>query len=203
VVFVADDLASWLIGLIADAGRKKLTTVLFGTDQERALRSAATAAVQLTASELRPDDDEQAEQVALVISQVFSKPVPDALLTRHKTMTEALQRGIGGQLAVLDDASLTGTGQPAAKALGASGAVLAEKLTDHLLWQIVVRRSRGGPLQPLANQLNHERTRLQDQQLMTRCARLAARSWRPSPGRMLPVPRSKPARRRRQMLRCT
>jgi hypothetical protein len=64
VVFVADDLASWLVGLIADAGRKRLTTALFGTDQERALRSAATAAVQLTASDLRPDDDEQAEQAA-------------------------------------------------------------------------------------------------------------------------------------------
>lgn len=80
VVFVADDLASWLIGLIADAGRKRLTTALLGTDQERALRSAATAAVQLTASELRPDDDEQAEQVALETSQVFGNPVPDAPL---------------------------------------------------------------------------------------------------------------------------
>lgn len=109
VVFVADDLASWLIGLIADAGRKRLTTALFGADQERALRSAATAAVRLTASELRPDEDEQAERVALVISQVFSKPVPDAPLAGHKTVTEALRRGIAEQLAVLDDASLTGT----------------------------------------------------------------------------------------------
>ena len=93
MVFVADDLASWLIGLIADAGRKRLTTALFATDQERALRLATTVAVQLTASELRPDDDEQAEQMALVISQVFSKPVPDAPLAGHMTVTEALQRG--------------------------------------------------------------------------------------------------------------
>ena len=134
---------------------------MFGTDQERALRSAATAAVQLTASELRPDDDEQAEQVALVISQVFSKPVPDAQLTGHKTVTEALQRGIAGELAVLDDASLTDTGQSAADVLGTSGTVLAETLTNHLLWQILVRGSRGGPLQPLADQLNHEMTRQQ------------------------------------------
>jgi hypothetical protein len=52
VVFVADDLAAWLIGLLADAGRKKLTALVFGTDQERALRSAATAAVWLTAEEM-------------------------------------------------------------------------------------------------------------------------------------------------------
>lgn len=51
VVFVADDLGAWLIGLLADAGRKKLTTFVLGTDQERALRSAAKAAVQLTAAE--------------------------------------------------------------------------------------------------------------------------------------------------------
>src|SRR5262249_55758603 len=136
-------------------------TAFFGTDQERALRSAATAAVQLTASELSPDDDEQAEQVALVVSQVFGEPVPDASLARHKTVTEALQRGIAEQLAILDDASLTGTGQSAADVLGASGAVLAEKLTDNLLWQIVARGARGGPLQPLADQLNHEMTRQQ------------------------------------------
>ena len=41
VVFVADDLAAWLVGLLADAGRKKLTTLVLGTDQERALRQAA------------------------------------------------------------------------------------------------------------------------------------------------------------------
>ena len=50
VVFVADDLAAWLIGLLADTGRKKLTTLVLGTEQERALRSAATAAVRLTAA---------------------------------------------------------------------------------------------------------------------------------------------------------
>jgi len=27
VVFVADDLGAWLVGLLADAGRKKLTTL--------------------------------------------------------------------------------------------------------------------------------------------------------------------------------
>jgi hypothetical protein len=34
MVFVADDLGAWLVGLLADAGRKKLTTLVLGTDQE-------------------------------------------------------------------------------------------------------------------------------------------------------------------------
>lgn len=63
-VFVADDLAAWLVSLLADAGRKKLTSLVIGTEQERALRSAATAAVRHTAGEVRPGD---AEHVALVI----------------------------------------------------------------------------------------------------------------------------------------
>jgi hypothetical protein len=46
MAFVADDLAAWLIGILADRGRKRLTTVLLGTDQERALhqgRGTATS----------------------------------------------------------------------------------------------------------------------------------------------------------------
>jgi hypothetical protein len=54
VVFVAGDLLAWLVGLLADAGRKNLTTWVPGDDQERALRQAATTAVKLTAAELRP-----------------------------------------------------------------------------------------------------------------------------------------------------
>ena len=50
--------------------------------------------------------------MALVISQVFSEPVPDAPLAGQETVLEALQAGIAGQLAVLDDASLTGRGSP-------------------------------------------------------------------------------------------
>ena len=53
VVFVADDLLAWLVGPLADAGRKKLTTWVLGDDQERALRQAATTAVKLTAAEFR------------------------------------------------------------------------------------------------------------------------------------------------------
>jgi hypothetical protein len=165
VAFVADDLGAWLVGLLADRGRKKLTTLILGPEQERALRSAATAAVELLGRELRPGDAEQAEYVALVISQVFSEPLPAASLARHQTMLEALQAGIAGQLAVLDDANLTGQDQSSADLLGVPGRVLAEKLTTDLVREIVVRGSRGGPLEPLAAQLNHDVTHLQGQQI--------------------------------------
>src|SRR5580693_9190135 len=64
VVFVADDLAAWLIGMLADAGRKKLTTLVLGSDQERALRQAAAAAIESTAAELDPSGGERAGQLA-------------------------------------------------------------------------------------------------------------------------------------------
>ena len=56
VVFVVDDLAGWLVGLLADAGRKKLTTLVLGDAQERALQQAASAAVQDTAGLLLRGD---------------------------------------------------------------------------------------------------------------------------------------------------
>src|SRR6185437_762912 len=146
MVFIADDLAAWLTGLLADAGRKKLTEFVLGTDQERALRSAATAAVQRTAVELWPGDAQRAEHLAIVVSQVFGEPVPDGPLTGHTTVLEAVHAGIAGQLAVLDDAGLTGTGMSSADVLEVPGRVLADKLTSHLLREIVMRGSRGGPL---------------------------------------------------------
>jgi hypothetical protein len=157
VVFVADDLAAWLVGLLADAGRKKLTALALGSDQERALQKAATVAVQDTAAELSPSA-EQARQSAMVISEVFRQPVPDVPSTRPATLLERLAAGIARQLAVLDDAGLTGTGQSSADVLGVPGTVLAEKLTDHLIREIMFRGSGGGPLTPLADQLNHDLT---------------------------------------------
>ena len=71
MVFVADDLGAWLVGLLADAGRKRLTALVVGSDQERALRQAATAAVQATAEVLSPSDAERTAQIAMVISEVF------------------------------------------------------------------------------------------------------------------------------------
>ncbi len=166
MVFVADDLAAWLVGLLADAGHKKLTNLILGGDQERALRSAATAAVQRTANELRPGDEQRAQQLAMVISEVFStgSAVP---MAGDTTVLEALQAGIAEQLAVLDDASLTGTGQSSADVLAVPAGLLAAKLTRYLLREIITRGARGGPLFPLASQLNDEVTHLQGQRIET------------------------------------
>ena len=60
VVFVADALGGWLVGQLADAGRKKLTELVLGSEQERALRRAADAAVWATAEEVSPSGGEQA-----------------------------------------------------------------------------------------------------------------------------------------------
>jgi hypothetical protein len=173
VVFVADDLAAWLTGVLADAGRKKLTALVLGTDQERALRQAATAAVQRTAAQLRPGDEAQAAELAMVVSEVFHEPVPRAPLAGHATVLEALDAGIAGQLAVLDDASLTGTGQSSADVLGVSGSVVAGALTGHLLREIVTRGAGDGPLFSLASQLNGDVTHLQGQRLEAMLGQLA------------------------------
>jgi NB-ARC domain len=165
VVFFVDALGGWLIGLLADAGRKKLTTLVLGSEQERALRSAARAAVRRTAADLRPGNDEQAAQLAAVVSEVFGKPVPGSRLAEHATMLGALQAGIAEQLAVLDDASLTGTGRSSAEVLGVSGTAVAANLTRRLVREIVVRGSWGGPLFPLASQLNDDVTHLQGQRI--------------------------------------
>ena len=101
----------------------------------------------------------------MVVSEVFGQPVPSEPLVAHATLLEALQAGISRQLVVLDDASLTEIGQSSADVLGVPGVVLAEKLTGHLLLEIVVRGSSGGPLFPLASQLNHDVTHAQSQRL--------------------------------------
>jgi len=165
VVFVADDLAAWLVFILAETGRRRVTSLVFGDGQEGALRAAATVAVQRTAAELRPDDAEQADRVAIVISQVFTEPVQDAPLARQATLLEALQSGIAEQLMVLDDGRLTGTGQSSADVLGVPGTVVAAKLTSHLLREVMARGYRGGPLEPLANQLNHDVTHRQVEQI--------------------------------------
>jgi hypothetical protein len=170
VVFVADALGVWLVEQLADAGRKKLTELVLGSEQERALQRAADVAVLATAEEVSPSGGEQAEQVAMVISEVFRDPVPDVPSAGPVMLLEGLQAGIAGQLAVLDDAGLTGTGQSPADVLGVPVAVLAERLTGHLVREIIVGGSGGGPLAPLADQFNHELTRLQIGGMLDRLA---------------------------------
>ena len=173
MALVADDLVAWLIGRLADAGFKKLTTLVLGTEQQRALRQAAEAAVERTAEQLAPSGGEQAEQLARAIGKVFRDPAPDAAVAGQATLLEALQAGIAGKLAVLDDPDITGTGQSPAELPGVKGGVLAETLAGHLVQEIMVRGSRGGPLAPLADQLNHDVTHLQGQRLEGMLGRLA------------------------------
>jgi hypothetical protein len=163
MAFVADDLSAWLVAVLADGVRRKIITLVLGDEFDRALGAAAKTAIELTAADLCPGDAGQAEQVAAVIDQVFRTPVTDGLPARYPTMLNAIEAGITSQLRVLDDASLTGTGVSSADVLGISTAVIADKLNGYLLEQIILGATRGGALQPLAAQLNHDRTHLQVQ----------------------------------------
>ena len=174
MVFVVDDLGAWLVGLLADAILKKLTALVLGSDQERALRQAAKAAIERTAEQLAPSDGQQAQQLATAIGKVFRDPSPGAAVAGQQTLLEALQAGIAGKLAVLDDPRITGIGQSSAKLSAVPGGVLAEMLAGHLVREIMVRGSGGGPLAPLADQLNHDVTHLQGQRLEGMLAQLAA-----------------------------
>jgi hypothetical protein len=99
MAFIADDLAAWLVGVLADAGRKRLCARVLGTEQERALRLAAQAAVGFVAAELRPEGGERADELALVVSQVFDQPGPDESSWMRATLLESLQAGVARQLA--------------------------------------------------------------------------------------------------------
>ena len=108
-VFVVDDLVGWLIGRLAEAGYQKLTTLVRGSPQERALKQAVKSAVQATADEISPTDKERAGQLAELISGAFGKPPPAKLLPRKLTRLEGLYAGTAQQLSVLDEG-----GQPPA-----------------------------------------------------------------------------------------
>jgi tetratricopeptide (TPR) repeat protein len=173
MVFVADDFAAWLIGLIADAGRKRLTLLALGSDQERALREAARVAVEQAAEDLASGDQERAA-LALVISEVFGEPLRRPFLAGELTLLEEVQARISAQMEPLDDSSLTDTGQSAAQVLGVPAAALAERVTSRLLGEIMTRGAAGGPLEPLASQLNHDVTHLQGARIEDMTARVLA-----------------------------
>lgn len=161
VVFAADYLASWLVGMLADAGRRKLATFVLGDKQERALHQACQAALNATAAELRPDDAAAREEIAMVVGEVFGRPAPQ-VAAAHRTLREELQVGIAAHLAALGDRGITvEPGLSSADALGVSADEMAEKLTRHLLSEITNRGIGGGPLEPVANQLAHDRTYLE------------------------------------------
>jgi len=155
VAFVVDDLGAWLVGLLADAGRRKLVAFVLGDEQVRALHRAALTA---TAAELRPGDAAAADEVAMVVGEVFTTPAPQPA-GEHGTLLEDLRAGIAAQLAVLDDPDITTEpGWSSADALGVSAAQVAERLASRLVREITGRGARGGPLEPLASQLGHDRS---------------------------------------------
>lgn len=159
-MFVVDDLVSWLVGRLADAGYQKVSTRLRGSEQDRALKQAVMGAVQATAAEISPSDEEQGGQLADLISRAFGERVRIRPPPGQLTCLEALRAGIAGQLSVLDDA-----GTPTTGLLGVPGSVLADRLTAHLIFEISARGSGGGPLEPLANQLDHDLTHSQLEEL--------------------------------------
>jgi hypothetical protein len=167
MVFVAEAFAGWLVGQVADASRKRMGILLLGSDQERALQEAATAAIRATAQQLRlgpeaADDPQGAEHLARVIDQVFQQPqAVEESLTGHPTLLQGLQAGVIVRLAVLDDADITGTQSSSAELLGISVRELTDLLIGQLLRELVIRGAGGGPLAPLADQLNHDLTHLQ------------------------------------------
>ena len=172
-VFVADALGAWLVGLLAEAGRKRLTSLGLGSEQERALRQAATGAIQLTAAEMVPSDSDRAEELTMVIDQLFAGSMP-GMQGEQGTLLQGVHAGIAHALAPLDDPNLTGTGQSSADVLGIQGAVLVETLAQYLTREIMIRGARGGPLMPLAAQLNHDVTHLQGERLEAMLAELTS-----------------------------
>ena len=65
---------------------------MFGSDQERALQQAATAAVQLSARGFDSTGGERALQLAMVISEVFGAALPDAPLAGRRPYSKAYKR---------------------------------------------------------------------------------------------------------------
>jgi hypothetical protein len=166
MALVVDGIAAWLVAALGDASRKKLTEVVLGDDFDRALDSAARAAVQRTVTDVSSDDNEAAEHLARVIDEVFANPLSRSVPEDStESLSELLNTGIAAQLAVLDDASLTGIGSSSSDVLGVPTEVLVEQLTSNLSWVIKLRGARGGPLASLADQINHERTHDEQRQL--------------------------------------
>ena len=131
---------------------------MLGDEQVRALHQACRAALTATAAELRPGDAAAADEVAMVVGEVFKTPAPQPA-GEHGTLLEDLRAGIAAQLAVLDDPDITTEpGWSSADALGVSAAEVAEKLASRLVREITGRGARGGPLEPLASQLGHDRS---------------------------------------------
>ena len=164
VAFVVDDLVAWLTGVLADAGRQRLTTLVLGTPQKRALRQAASAAVQQTVTDLVPTAGPQADELTRVIREVFKPPAPSGLIDGNGTLLESLLTCVISQFGVLDVVTIAGTQAGSPEPLSIPGRILAQILVHHLVTEIRRLAAEGGPLEPLGNQLNHDIGRLEIRQ---------------------------------------
>ena len=163
MVFVVDALGSWLIEQAASSLARRLGERMLGSEQQRALHEVGCEAVRRTAAQLVPDD---AEHAAMVVDEVFqAEPPADKALDggtgRSATVLEALCVGVAARLLVLGDPTVTGTGVSSAQALGVPVELLTQTLIQEVLEQIRIRALGGGPLEPLARQLNDDVTHLQ------------------------------------------
>jgi tetratricopeptide (TPR) repeat protein len=184
VVVLTEALGSWLLGQFADVSRKWLGEQLLGRDQERALRGAGKAAILRTARELRPDgSEEDVKHLAAVVDQVFRARMPNAPLEEQPTILQALESGIAAQLTMFGDADLTGIGESSAQALGLPVEKITETLVRNVVQEILARGAGGGPLAPLADQLNHDLTHLQGQHTAGMLARIVEELVRLTPQR--------------------
>ena len=179
-VFGADNLVGWVIGRLLNAGYKKLSTRLLGTDQNRALKEALTAAVETTVRGIGPSNEEEVERVARRIDKAFHRREPVPQLPGEPSQLEALQAGIAAQLSVLDDA-----GQTAVSPLGVPVSDVAAKLTEHLVHEITDRGAEGGPLFPLAVLLGQDRAYQLGEQIKGMVAELLRAGRASSGGRCL------------------
>jgi Helix-turn-helix domain len=149
MAWMADDFAAWLVGLLADRGRRSLADLSLDDELRRALGAAATAAVPAAAAELAPGDEDRAANLARVISEAFAVAVPIPAAA-DATVLEVWQAQISAQVAVLEDTGLTDV-----------PGLIASALTRRLLAEILQRAALGGPLQELAAQLNADLAHLQ------------------------------------------
>ena len=118
----------------------------------------------------------------MVISEVFRDPAPGAPLTGPVMLLAGLRAGIAGQLTVLDDAGLTGTGRSLADVLGVPGT--SWRTADRLPGAgDLLPRSWRQAVRPPADELDPQLTRLQIQRLGAN-ARPAGRG---GPGRAEPA----------------
>jgi TPR repeat protein len=102
----------------------------------------------------------------MILGEVFQVELPadgtlDSGHGRTVTVLKALYAGMATRLSALGDPTVTGTGVSSAQALGVPVELLTQTLIKEVLEQIRMRALGGGPLEPLARQLNDDATHLQ------------------------------------------